>query len=102
MKIVFQTPDFTATKKLTSFVERKVNKLESITHRIQEARVCLKIGKSDSKENKICEIKLVISGNDLFASRQCLSFEESITTTINALKHQLDRTKSEKERQRSS
>lgn len=101
MKIIIQTPDFTATKKLTSFVEKKVGKLNSITDLIQEARVCLETDRSDSKKNKVCEIKLAIPGNDLFASRQSESFEASVMTTIDALKHQLARIKSEKERQRS-
>jgi putative sigma-54 modulation protein len=101
MNIIIQTPDFTGTKELTSFVENKVSKLSSISDLVLEARVCLRTDKSDTKQNKICEIKLVISGNDLFASRQCESFEEAVMTTIDALKHQLARVKAEKEKQRS-
>jgi putative sigma-54 modulation protein len=96
MKIIIQTPDFVATKKLTSFVEEKVSKLSSISDRVHEARVSMKIDKSDSKENKVCEIRLGIAGNDLFASRQSESFEKSVTTVVEALKHQLARIKSEK------
>lgn len=101
MKIIIQTPDFIATKKLTSFVEEKISKLNSISDLIHEARVSMKIDKSDSKENKVCEIRLVIAGNDLFASRQSESFEKSVTMVIDALKHQLARIKSEKEKLRS-
>ena len=100
MKIIIQTPDFTATKKLTAFVERSVKKLESLDDRILEARVILKIETSDSDENKTCEIKVVIPGNDLFASRQSRSFEESVKLVIDALKHQLDRKKTVKKQQR--
>lgn len=101
MKIIIQTPDFKATKKLTSFVEKKLTKLGTTTELIQEARVCLKMDNSDTKENKVCEIKLVIPGTDLFASRQTQSLEESVTMTIEALKHQLARNKSEWSKQRS-
>jgi putative sigma-54 modulation protein len=101
MKITIQSLDFTPAKKLISFVEDKVGKLGAISPLVQEARVGLKIDKSDTKENKISEIKLVIPGNDLFATRKSASFEESVMATIDALKHQLARLKSEKEKQRS-
>ena len=54
-----------------------------------EAQVVLKIDKSDTQSNKLCEILLAIPGNDLFASKQCPSFEEAILKTIEALKQQL-------------
>ena len=100
MKIIIQTLDFTATEKLNAFVEEKVGKLDALTTLIHEARVYLKLDKSDSNKNKVCEIKLAIPGNDLFASRQCESFEESVLTAVDALKHQLARVKSEKIKQR--
>jgi len=99
MKIIIQTPDFTATRKLTAFVERSVKKLELFDDRILEARVCLKIETSDSNEGNACEMKVVIPGNDLFASRQSKSFEESIKLVIEALKHQIDRQKMIKKQQ---
>lgn len=102
MKIIIQTPDFKATEKLMSFVEQKLDKLDVPNSTIQEARVCLRIDKSDTKENKFCEIRLVIPGNDLFASRQTETFEESVTSTINALKHQLAKGKTERENLRTA
>jgi putative sigma-54 modulation protein len=47
------------------------------------------LDKSDSRDNKISEIKLLIPGNDLFATKQSTSFEEATTKTIDALKHQV-------------
>ena len=100
MKIIIQTPDFTATRKLTHFVEKSVSKLETYEERILEARVCLKTDASDSKENKVCEIKAVIPGNDLFASRQSKTFEESVKLVVDALKHQIERLKTVEKQQR--
>lgn len=97
MKIIIQTPDFTATKKLTDFVEKNVSKLMTFDDRILEARVCLRMDTSESKENKVCEIKAVIPGNDLFASRQTKSFEESVKVVVEALKHQIDRVKTKQQ-----
>jgi putative sigma-54 modulation protein len=93
MITIIQTPDFKAAKKVTSFVEAHIAKLEVLNNRIEESRVCLKLDKSDTKENKICEIKLVIPGNDLFAVKRSDTFEDATLQTIEALKHQLHRWK---------
>ncbi len=58
--------------------------------RIIESRVLLKLDKSDTKENKISEIKLIIPGNDLFASKQAKSFEEATTKAVEALRRQIE------------
>ena len=100
MKIIIQTPDFKAARKLTTFVESNVQKLQSFDDRILEARVWLRIEESDSDEAKVCEIKLVIPGNDLFASRRSTSFEDSVKMAIEALKHQIDHQKTIRLQQR--
>lgn len=100
MKIIIQTPDFTLTKKLEKFVHDHIQKLNVVNSEILEGRVCLKLDNSDTNDNKICEIKLLIPGNDLFASRQTKVFEESVTKTIEALKHQMEHLKTAREKQR--
>lgn len=89
MKITIQTRGFKATKKLLSFITKKLNKLDELNNTIVEGHVVFRLDKSDVQENKICEIKLAVPGNDLFASRQTQSFEESASKVIRALKRQL-------------
>jgi putative sigma-54 modulation protein len=89
MKITIQTPDFKADKKLIEFVEEKTEKLGKFSDRILEASITLKLDKSDTRDNKISEIKLVIPGHDLFAVKQSHTFEEATTKTIDALKSQV-------------
>jgi putative sigma-54 modulation protein len=89
MKIVIQTPGFKADQALLNSVNKKLMKLDSISNKVLEADVCLKIDKSDTKENKTCEIKLLVPGNDLFAAKQSQTFEESVDKVIDALKRQL-------------
>lgn len=91
MKLIIQTPHFDAQQKLLTFAEDHVRKLQLINERIIEAHICLKLDKSDKRENKISEIKLVVPGNDLFASKQSISFEDAIQQSVSALKHQLER-----------
>lgn len=101
MKVIIQTPDFTATPALTDFVESNVGKLNQLSDKILEGRVFLKLDKSDTKENKICDIKLVIPGQDLFASRQSGTFEDATMQCIEAIKHQMERWKASQKNRRS-
>lgn len=94
MKITIQTPNFKADQKLLDLVTEKVEKLGKFTDRIHDASVTLKLDKSDTRDNKICEIKLAIPGNDLFATKQCKSFEEAASKTTDALRSQIEAWKS--------
>lgn len=93
MKINIQSLSFHASDKLIDFVGNKINKLSQYSQKVMEAQVILKVDKSGTRNNKFCEIRLAIPGNDLFASKQCHSFEEAILKTVEALKQQLLRWK---------
>ncbi len=89
MKIIIQTPDFKADQKLLDFVTEKVEKLGRFSDDILDANVTLRLDNSDTRENKVCEIRLGIPGNDLYASRQCKTFEEAASKTTDALRSQI-------------
>lgn len=91
MKIVIQSPDNDATTHLAGFVERNLAKLEKAFSPILEAQVYLKIVNTADLQRCLCEIKLVIPGDDLFASKEAETFEIAIHDTIDALKHQIER-----------
>jgi putative sigma-54 modulation protein len=101
MKVIIQTPDFTATAALLEFVESNVEKLSQLSDKVLECRVFLKLDKSATKENKICDLKLVIPGQDLFASRQSGAFEDATMQAIEAIKHQMERWKASQKNRRS-
>lgn len=89
MTINIQTLDFTAKKELNDFIHEKVSALSRIKEDIISAEVSLKLDKSATDDNKICDIRLVIPGNDLFAKRNAHSFEEAIKEVITALEKQI-------------
>lgn len=93
MKITIQTPDFKARRELTDYVTENVLKLSVLADRSLEVRVVLKLDKSDSKDNKVCELKVVIPGNDLFAEKQSDKFEDAVLKCIEAVKPQISRWK---------
>lgn len=93
MKIIIHTPGFKASEKLTDFVTDHVEKLSLHSDRIVEAQVLLKKTKSATDADKLCELKLEIPGNDIFASRQGSTFEDTVMETIQAARTQLKKWK---------
>ncbi len=93
MNIKISSVHFDADKKLLDFIESKVSKMNQYFDGIVGAEVILKIEKISQEENKLAEIKLEVPGNDLFAKKQAKTFEESIDTTLDALKKQLTKHK---------
>ena len=93
MTTKIQSVHFDADKKLLTFVQERVDRLTQYYDGILKSEVILKIDKSEHADNKIAEIKLHIPGNDLFAKKQCKSFEEAVDTSIDALKTQVKKHK---------
>lgn len=84
---------FTADQKLIDFIQGKVKKLELIYDNIIAGEVYLRLDKSEDKDNKIAEVKLLLPGSELFAKKQCKSFEEATDLAVAALKKQVERHK---------
>ena len=93
MKVMINSVHFKADQKLEEFITQKVEKLCSKYSEVISAEVTLKLDNTDTPENKIADVRLVLRGDDLFASKQSKSFEESIDTSIDALKKQLEKYK---------
>jgi putative sigma-54 modulation protein len=93
MNIQIQSVHFDADQKLLSFIEEKVGKLNVMHDKIVKGEVTLKLDKSESNENKVAEIRLHVPGNDLFAKKQCSTFEEATDLAVDALKTQIKRYK---------
>jgi len=93
MKTDIQSVHFKADKKLLTFIEEKVDKLNTYYDGIMRSEVILKIDKSDNADNKVAEIKLHIPGNDLFAKRQCDTFEQAVDESLDALRKQVKKHK---------
>jgi putative sigma-54 modulation protein len=93
MKINISSIHFKADQKLEDFVQEKVERLSAIYDGVIGSEVTLKIDKNKVTENKVAEIKLIIRGNDLFAKKQCKSFEEATDSAVEALRKQLKKYK---------
>jgi putative sigma-54 modulation protein len=80
---------FKADQKLLSFIQERLNKLEQFNDQIVSAEVYLRLDKDREKENKITEIKIHIPGKEMFAKKQCKSFEEATNVAVEALRRQI-------------
>jgi putative sigma-54 modulation protein len=93
MEIIIESPHFTVNNLLNEYVTKKVKKLAHINDRIIKSNVFLRLDKSSTDDNKICEIKVFAPGHSIFASRKSLTFEDAITQSVHALEKQLKKQK---------
>ncbi len=97
MKININSVHFKADKKLEDFITQKVEKVCSKFSDAIGSEVTLKLDNTDTPENKIADIRIILKGNDLYASKVSKSFEESVDLAIDALKKQLEKYKGKQE-----
>ena len=93
MKVNIHSVRFTSDKKLINFIEKKLEKLALFENLIISADVYLKLEPGAELENKVVEIKLSMSKSEMFASKQCKTFEEAVDSSAEALRKQLLRNK---------
>jgi putative sigma-54 modulation protein len=93
MKINIQSIAFTLRKEVSDFIQDKVKKLTRFYRDIISIEVSLKVDKSNTKKNKLCRIRLIIPGNDIFSSAQSKSFEEATSLAVEALERQIEKRK---------
>ena len=94
MKITIQTPGIKARKNLSELIDLKMQKLGSMNERLIEAKVCLKLSKSDTTENKICEITIGVPGNELFVEKRAHTFPEAVRKAYEGMRRQVNDWKS--------
>jgi len=89
MRVKINSVHFKTDKRLEDFIKEKVEKLTGTYDSVVGTDVTLKVANSPDAVNKIAEIRLLIPGNDLFAKKQCKTFEEATDSALDALKKQL-------------
>ncbi len=93
MEIKINSVHFKADGKLETFIKDRLQKMLSFYEGIIGSEVILKLENTETRDNKMVEIRLVIRGYDLFAKKQARSFEEATDQATEALRKQLIRHK---------
>lgn len=93
MKLQMHSIHFDADQKLTEFIQRKADKLDTYYDSIIDGEVFLRIDKNGKNENKIVEIKLNVPGRQFFAKNQSETFEAAADDAIEGLRRQIKKFK---------
>ena len=93
MKINLKSLKFTAKDELKEFVQEKVSKLSRFNDKIISAEVTLFLEDTKLPDNKVCEIKLIVPGNDDFVKKNAVSFEEAVLNSVETMQTILQRKK---------
>jgi len=94
MNIVIQSVNFRADFALENFVREKVNKLFKHGDSIENVNVILRREEKGKIENKLCEIRLAIPGNDPVVKKSGDNYEKAILEAVDVLQKVLRRRKS--------
>lgn len=92
MKLQVHSIHFDADRKLISFIQKKLDKLETFYDRMVDGEVFLRLN-NEGIENKTVEIKVRVPGSRLFATEKARSFEEATGLATEALRNQLKKFK---------
>jgi len=89
MKVNAQSVNFNADAKLMSFLQNRLDKVETFYSKVISSDVYLKVENTSSKENKIVEIKMNIPKDKFIVKKQCKSFEEAVDSACSSLERKL-------------
>jgi putative sigma-54 modulation protein len=89
METRIQAIHFNADDKLCDFINKRIDKLNTIYSRIENCNVILRLDKNSKQKNKVVEISLNIPGSHLFAFDQAEDFEMATDLAINKIRQQL-------------
>ena len=93
MEIIINSVNFKTDTKLEGFVREKVSKLFNKSNQIIRANVVLREVENRSRKNKLCEIRLMIPGNDHFVTKCTGVYEKSILQAVEVLQKIIRRKK---------
>ena len=93
MEIIINSVNFKTGAALDEFVRKKVSKLFNQCNKIIRAYVILRESENGNRGNKLCEIRLMIPGNDHFVTKCTGVYERSILQAVEVLQKIIRRKK---------
>lgn len=85
---------FDISERLTSFINKKAEKMARRFEAIAEIEVTLKVVKPETAMNKEASVRMVApTAADLFASKTADTFEEAVDLCMDALERKLEKNK---------
>ena len=98
MRLQMQAIHFDADPKLLTFIQQKLDKLDTFYDRITSGEVFLKLDRNENTKlhTKLLEVKLYVPGGTMFVREQGTTFEEATDLAIDTLKMQVKKFKNKR------
>jgi putative sigma-54 modulation protein len=85
MEVIVQSLGFKAGAELENYVSEKLSKLDRRVPDVVRANVMLFLGPDSQPDNKHCEIRLEMPGNDHFVKKHGETWELAIVEAVDTL-----------------
>ncbi|PSL25562.1 ribosome hibernation-promoting factor, HPF/YfiA family [Dyadobacter jiangsuensis] len=104
MRLQMQAIHFDADPKLLTFIQQKLDKLDTFYDRITSGEVFLKLDRNENTKlhTKLLEVKLYVPGGTMFVREQGTTFEEATDLAIDTLKMQVKKFKNKRNNARAA
>ncbi|WP_374541870.1 ribosome hibernation-promoting factor, HPF/YfiA family [Flavobacterium sp.] len=89
MKVNVHAVNFNVDKKLVSFIEERLTKLEKFYDKVVASDAFLKVENTSEKENKTVELKINVPGDEFVVKKTSKSFEEAADLAADSLERLL-------------
>ena len=89
MKVNVHAVNFNVDKKLVSFIEERLTKLEKFYDKVVASDAFLKVENTSEKENKTVELKIIVPGDEFVVKKTSKSFEEAADLAADSLERLL-------------
>lgn len=89
MKVSVHAVNFNVDKKLVSYVQNRLDKLEKFNGKVVDSDVFFKVVNTSDKENKVAEIKINVPGDEFIVKKQCKTFEEALELAADSMERLL-------------
>ncbi len=98
MKVEIQSVHFNADESLLSFINKKMNKLETFYDKVIGADVILSLDQLNTQvKDKVVTIKTMVPGNVLVAKEKSKKFEEAIDLATESIRKQIEKLKNKQQ-----
>lgn len=93
MEVIIQSLGFKAGADLESYVTEKLSKLDRRAHDAVRANVTLFLGPESHSDNKHCEIRLEMPGNDPVVKKNAATWELAVVDAVETLQSLVNKAK---------
>lgn len=104
MRLQMQAIHFDADPRLLSFIQQKLDKLDTFYDKITSGEVFLKLDKSENAKlhTKLLEVKLYVPGDTIFVTEKGTTFEEATDLAVDTLKMRVKKFKDKRSKARAA